>query len=345
MRVSEAAGGSPSDTSDAAFSIQASSGLGPALDNTALTFVPAGSAPWFAETSTTYFDGDAAQSGVIGNSQESSFSATLTGPGTLSFYWKVSSEANYDYLNVYVDGARQTGISGLVDWEQRTYPISTGTHVVKWAYVKDGVATGNADCGWVDQVEYAAPVTITGAVTAGGTGLAGVAMGGLTGNPTTDSWGVYSGTVASGWSGTVTPAKTNYAFTPPSRTYSAVVTDQIGQDYTAAAAASITFTDDPLTAGVTPIKAMHIQELRVLVGTLRARHGLGGVAWTDTSMTLGVTPVRAVHVQELRTALAEAYAAAGRTAPAFTDATIVQGASVVRAVHIAELRAAIVALW
>ena len=62
-------------------------------------------------------------------------------------------------------------------------------------------------------------------------------------------------------------------------------------------------------------------------------------------MTLGVTPVRAVHVQELRTALAEAYAAAGRTAPAFTDATIVQGASVVRAVHIAELRAAIVALW
>ena len=59
-------------------------------------------------------------------------------------------------------------------------------------------------------------------------------MSGLTGNPTTDALGVYDVTVAAGWSGTVTPTLSGYSFTPVSRTYTGLTTDQTGQDYAAA---------------------------------------------------------------------------------------------------------------
>jgi hypothetical protein len=46
-------------------------------------------------------------------------------------------------------------ISGSVPWEQRTVPIATGSHTLRWAYTKDVGAIG-ADAGWVDQVKWTA---------------------------------------------------------------------------------------------------------------------------------------------------------------------------------------------
>jgi predicted outer membrane repeat protein len=50
---------------------------------------------------------------------------------------------------------------------------------------------------------------------------------------TADGNGSYSFLVASGWSGTVTPSKTGFAFSPADRTYANVLADQTGQDYAA----------------------------------------------------------------------------------------------------------------
>lgn len=109
---------------------------------------------WFAETATTYDGSNAAQSGPIGNSRQSRIDTTVTGPGTFSFYWKVSSEANWDYLIFYIDGTEQTAISGNSGWQSKSYTISQGTHTCQWIYSKDtSVATGS-DAGWVDQVVW-----------------------------------------------------------------------------------------------------------------------------------------------------------------------------------------------
>jgi uncharacterized repeat protein (TIGR02543 family) len=66
-----------------------------------------------------------------------------------------------------------------------------------------------------------------------GVGIAGVALsfsaGG--GSTTTDADGIYTQSVSSSWSGTVTPAKTGYIFDPSSRTYSDVTSSQVDQDY------------------------------------------------------------------------------------------------------------------
>ena len=42
--------------------------------------------------------------------------AASTGPGTLSFWWKVSSELDSDRLRFYLDGTEQWRISGETDW-------------------------------------------------------------------------------------------------------------------------------------------------------------------------------------------------------------------------------------
>jgi hypothetical protein len=65
-----------------------------------------------------------------------------------------------------------------------------------------------------------------------GTAISGVTLtatnGGVT---TTDANGYYQLTVDSGWSGTITPAKTGYKFNPASQSFTNVISDQI-QDYT-----------------------------------------------------------------------------------------------------------------
>ena len=109
-------------------------------------------------------------------------------------------------------------------------------------------------------------------------------------------------------------------------------------------AAPAAFTDDPLVPGVTPVRALHLLELRARIDALRLRAGLPAFAWTDARVVPGVTPARAAHLLDLRSALGEAYAAAGRPAPGYSDAVVTAGLTAMRAVHLLELRAAVAAL-
>jgi uncharacterized protein (DUF736 family) len=131
-----------------------SSALSEALD-TALSLTTAGSTSWFSQTMTSYYDGDAAQSGDISHNQDSWMRTTVSGTGTVKFYWKVSSEEGYDFLEFSIDGSLQKRISGSVDWQQKTCTISTsGSSTLEWRYVKDGITDRGSDCGWVDKVEW-----------------------------------------------------------------------------------------------------------------------------------------------------------------------------------------------
>src|SRR5437867_3556149 len=108
--------------------------------------------------------------------------------------------------------------------------------------------------------------------------------------------------------------------------------------------ALVTFTDDPLVAQTTPVKALHITEVRAAIDSARVARGLAAFAWTDPTLTAGSTLVKAVHLTELRIALNEAYQAASLPLPTYTDSSVVGGATVVKAVHLTELRTAVLAL-
>ena len=93
-------------------------------------------------------------------------------------------------------------------------------------------ASDGADIG---AYEFNPSFVISGTVTYGETGLANVTLtfsnnGGTT---TTNNDGYYSHNVSFGWSGTVTPSKQGYTFTPANKSYTSVTSDQTHQDYTA----------------------------------------------------------------------------------------------------------------
>jgi YD repeat-containing protein len=101
-------------------------------------------------------------------------------------------------------------------------------------------------------------------------------------------------------------------------------------------ATTITFTDDPLTAGTTLVKAQHITELRQAVNAVRASTGLSAAVWTDSSLA-GIQ-IKVVHIQELRSNLNPALTAIGFSTPTYTDATLIAGSTVVKKAHVEELR-------
>ena len=117
-----------------------------------------------------------------------------------------------------------------------------------------------------------------------------------------------------------------------------------GQRVTVYQASPTVFTDHPIERGVTPVKAIHFQELRARIDALRTAAGRPAFRWTDAVLTPGATPIRRVHLTELRAALGEAYSAAGRVAPTYTDPVVTAGATAIRAAHVMELRAAAAAL-
>ena len=113
--------------------------------------------------------------------------------------------------------------------------------------------------------------------------------------------------------------------------------------FTATVTSSAVFTDDPVVAGVTRVRAVHFTELRARIDGLREAHGLPRFAWSAPIPAPG-TAVRLAHLLELREALAAAYAASGRAAPGWTDAAPAAETTPIRAAHLTELRAAVLAL-
>ncbi|MCK4761425.1 MAG: M6 family metalloprotease domain-containing protein, partial [Candidatus Aminicenantes bacterium] len=124
--------------------------IGEAVDYSS-TFTKSGSANWYKDTGTYYYGGDSAASGTITHNQSTTIETNVTVGTTqaVKFYWKVSSESNYDFLRFYIDGVLQEQISGTVDWTQVSYNIGAGTHTLKWTYYKDGSVSSGSDRGWV----------------------------------------------------------------------------------------------------------------------------------------------------------------------------------------------------
>ena len=130
-------------------------------DFSSFPWIMGGTLPWTIDNSTYYSAGYSARSGAISHSQTSTMETTrvLSSPGELSFWYKVSSESNYDKLRFYVDGTQQNEWSGNIDWTQATYNLAAGTRVLKWEYVKDGSVSSGSDCAWVDDIIFPASTT------------------------------------------------------------------------------------------------------------------------------------------------------------------------------------------
>lgn len=156
-----------------------SSVLGEAVDNQQLTWSTGGDAYWNRVTSIYYYGGDSAESGDIGSNEETWIKTTVTGPGTLKFYWRVSSEVNVGYLRFYIDGAKVAEITGNINWHQKTFSIGSGSHQLVWKYVKTSSSGGGggpvdplaADSGGSQEISTTANDSNTAPLGSGGGSL------------------------------------------------------------------------------------------------------------------------------------------------------------------------------
>jgi len=115
-----------------------------------------GNANWTVTNSGAYEGTWCAKSGAIGNDSETILELTLNviADGEISFYRKVSSEADYDYLQFYIDDQLKAEWSGEAGWEQVSYPVTAGERTFKWRYMKDVYVVSGLDCGWIDYILF-----------------------------------------------------------------------------------------------------------------------------------------------------------------------------------------------
>jgi len=138
-----------------------------ALGTTTLQWSTSGDADWFVENTNTYNGSPfAAQSGAISNYQTSTLTATVTGPGTLNFYWSSvdnDPDQNMDYefaiddpnTNDIADLYGANGWQSIEDTLGINGPVAIppGQHTLIWTVY----ANNDADpyeAGFLDQVVF-----------------------------------------------------------------------------------------------------------------------------------------------------------------------------------------------
>ena len=124
--------------------------LANAVELTSPALATGGAAHWYGDTTYHYCGGDAARSGQIGDGASTWMELTAPGNRTLTFRWRVSSEASYDHLELWIDGVKKNSISGDTAWASQAWWLGAGTHTVRFQYRKDGATKAGLDAGFID---------------------------------------------------------------------------------------------------------------------------------------------------------------------------------------------------
>jgi subtilisin-like proprotein convertase family protein len=134
--------------------------LGNVLDNPNLTWRMPGAGSWVMQDRRSIDGADALITPIyLDHGRSSSIETPVTGPGTVSFWWTVSSEPNADYFRFEIDDTVQTQISGNnngdnIPWAQQTFAVPAGQHTLRWRYAKSEATAVALDAGWLDQIVY-----------------------------------------------------------------------------------------------------------------------------------------------------------------------------------------------
>lgn len=121
--------------------------------------------PWAITTDETHGGSYCARSATgLSANATSQMSITWTSEvaDSIRFWYKVSSEENYDKFYFSIDGSNKVSASGEVDWTRAAYPVAAGTHTFLFKYTKDRSRESGSDCAWVDDIVF--PFTTSGAV-------------------------------------------------------------------------------------------------------------------------------------------------------------------------------------
>ena len=140
------------------------------LDARELDFTTGGGGEWERDLEDWTTGGASLRSGALpaadeGRTTNTLLRTTVTGAGTLSFWWKVSCEPEdadydewYDFATFAVDGLDIARIAGESGWRRVECAVAgEGTHSLEWTFCRDDYDEDGTDYDnalWVDGVEW-----------------------------------------------------------------------------------------------------------------------------------------------------------------------------------------------
>ena len=114
------------------------------------------SAPWIIDSTVANNGTFSARSAAIGHDGLTTLTMVVNTAfrDSVSFYYKVSSENNYDFFRFYIDGIQKVKASGTTDtdWQYKKFTLTAGEHILKWEYSKDYSSSSGEDCVRIDDV-------------------------------------------------------------------------------------------------------------------------------------------------------------------------------------------------
>ena len=122
--------------------------------------------PWIVDSTAANNGTFSARSAIISHNETTTLTIRINTMlrDSVSFYYKVSSENNYDFFRFYIDGTQKIKESGTTnsEWQYKKYTLTAGEHILKWEYSKDQSQSSGEDCARIDDIRLPHKVSCVG---------------------------------------------------------------------------------------------------------------------------------------------------------------------------------------
>lgn len=128
------------------------------------SWVMGGNQPWLMSTSAPFEGAYCATNDDIDDSESSDLilNITVMADDSVTFWYRMSSEQDWDYLRYSEDGNELGAWSGITSWLYTGFPITSGSHTLRWSYDKDSDFSSGSDQAWLDNIRLPFGTQVTG---------------------------------------------------------------------------------------------------------------------------------------------------------------------------------------
>jgi hypothetical protein len=102
-------------------------GLADALNTTNLVWTTSGQAPWAATLGASHDGVASAQATIPGYQQQALLETTVTGPGTIAFWWRLGSASASTSYRFRVNGVVRDELLTGATWQRKVVYLGEGT--------------------------------------------------------------------------------------------------------------------------------------------------------------------------------------------------------------------------
>lgn len=123
-----------------------------------------GNQPWIMSTNAPFEGTYCATNDDIDDSESSDLllSITVMADDSVTFWYRMSSEQDWDFLRYSEDGIELGAWSGITSWIYTGFPITSGSHTLRWSYDKDSDFSSGSDQAWLDNIRLPFGTQVTG---------------------------------------------------------------------------------------------------------------------------------------------------------------------------------------